>query len=88
MVERYVTIKMPCGMHLRPAGILADAASGYKARGYILYKNSIINAKSMLNLVSQGISYQDEVLVRCVGPEEEELMERLVSILEDATMTA
>lgn len=88
MIERYVTVKMPCGLHLRPAGILADTASRYKAKGYILYKNSVIDVKSVINLVSQGINVNDVILLRCIGPEEKALMERLIEILEDQEMTA
>lgn len=88
MIERKIVVKMPCGMHLRPAGMLADAASRYKAKAYILYKNSIINAKSVINLVSQGINVGDEVLVRCIGPEEEKMLEGLAAILENEKMTA
>ncbi|MGN0299534.1 MAG: HPr family phosphocarrier protein [Lachnospiraceae bacterium] len=88
MIERNVTVKMPCGLHLRPARILSDAASRYKAKGYILYKTSVIDVKSILNLVSQGINVNDEIKIRCIGPEEKALMEKLIEIFEDSTMKA
>ena len=82
MIERKVIVKIPCGMHIRPAGILSHEASKFESRAYILFMHHTINVHSLLNLVASGIKVGDEVMVQCDGVDEEAMMDSIVSILE------
>ncbi len=89
MTERMVEIKIPYGLHLRPAGKLADVISRSGVRGSIQYKNAQINLGSVLNMVAAGIRNGTTVTVRCIGAtpqEEERVLDELEAILSDASM--
>ena len=88
MIEKKVIVKIPSGMHIRPAGILAQEASKYKAKASIVYGYHTINVLSILNIVAGGIQCGDEVLVRCSGEDEEALLTKLTEILENENITA
>lgn len=55
MVERKVKVAIPCGMHIRPAGIVSHTAAGFQAETKILFGYHVINTASILNLVASGI---------------------------------
>ena len=86
MIEKKVIVAIPCGMHIRPAGMISHAASRYQATTRILFKYHIINTASILNLVASGIQCGDEVCVQCDGPDEEDALRGVVAVLEDATI--
>ncbi len=88
MIEKKVIVKIPSGMHIRPAGILAQEASKYKAKASIIYGYHTINVLSILNIVAGGIQCGDEILLRCHGEDEEQLMTKLIEVLEDENITA
>jgi len=87
MVEREVVVKIPCGMHIRPAGILSYEASRYRSRAHIIFKHHTINVHSLLNIVAGGIKCGDTVLVRCSGDDENEMLEAIVHILQREDIT-
>lgn len=69
MVERKVKVAIPCGIHIRPAGIISHTANGFKADSRIIFGYHVINTASILNLVASGIHCGDIVSVECEGPE-------------------
>lgn len=89
MTERMVEVKIPYGLHLRPAGKLADVILRSGVRGSIQYKGSEINLGSVLNMVAAGIRNGEVVRIRCNGSTlqaEQEALDDLEAILSDANM--
>lgn len=86
MVERKVKVGIPCGMHIRPAGIVSHTAAGFKAKTIILFRYHVINTASILNLVASGIQCGDVVSVECDGPDEQAALDSVTAILEDSTL--
>lgn len=86
MVERKVKVAIPCGMHIRPAGIISHIAGGYNAESRILFGYHVINTASILNLVASGIQCGDVVSVECEGPDEKAALEGIVTALQDTTI--
>lgn len=82
MVSKVVTVKNETGFHVRPAGRLAKAAEGCTSKVEILYGHSIINAKSLLNILSAGIRRGAQIELRCTGSEEEKDLEYLSEIIQ------
>lgn len=72
MVSKMVTIVNSAGLHVRPAARLAKAAEHCTSKVEIVYEGAVINAKSILNIVSKAIACGTEVELRCTGPNEEE----------------
>ena len=83
MVERKVKVAIPCGIHIRPAGIISHTANGFKADSRIIFGYHVINTASILNLVASG---GDIVSVECEGPDEQAALDGITSVLEDSTI--
>lgn len=81
MVSRLVTVSNETGFHVRPAGRLAKAAEGCTSKVEIIYGHSIINAKSMLNILSAAIRKGDQIELRCTGQNEVDDLARLSEII-------
>lgn len=87
MVEKKVVVKIPCGMHIRPAGILSYEASKYRSKANIIFKHHTINVHSLLNIVAGGIKCGDEVCVRCSGDDEQQMLDAIVQLLQREDIT-
>ena len=89
MTERMVKIKIPYGLHLRPAGKIADVVLRFKVKGTIQYKGNEINLGSVLNMVAAGIRNGEVVKLECEGETWEQEMaalDSLEAILSDPNM--
>ena len=71
MISAQVTIHTPHGLHLRPAGELAEEALKYRCR-----------AKSLLGILSLCIRQDTEITVVCDGMDEQEALEGMVQFIE------
>lgn len=81
MIRRTVTIINDSGLHVRPAAVLVKAAETCSSKIEIIYKHNIINAKSLLNILSVSIAKGEEVELCCTGPDEEADMEKIVEAM-------
>ncbi|MDD6343679.1 MAG: HPr family phosphocarrier protein [Coprococcus catus] len=86
MVERKVKVAIPCGMHIRLAGIISHTANGFKADSRIIFGYHVINTASILNLVASGIQCGDIVSVECDGPDEQTALDGIATVLQDSTL--
>ena len=76
MISAQVTIHTPHGLHLRPAGELAEEALKYRCRV------KEISAKSLLGILSLCIRQDTEITVVCDGMDEQEALEGMVQFIE------
>ena len=74
MVSQKVVIKNPTGLHLRPAGVLSQAAMKFKCDITIQCGEKKIVAKSVLNVMAAGIKKGTEITLICDGVDEEEAL--------------
>lgn len=81
MVSKEVKIVNSMGLHLRPAGILADEALKFRCRISVIYREKTVNAKSLLGVLSLGIKEGISVTIECDGPDEEEALARLTEVI-------
>ena len=86
MVERKVKVAIPCGIHIRPAGIISHTANGFKADSRIIFGYHVINTASILNLVASGMHCRDIVGVECEGTNEQAALDGITTVLEDSTI--
>ena len=71
MVSAQVTIHTPHGLHLRPAGELAEEALKYRCRVSLAHGDKEISAKSLLGILSLCIRQDTEITVVCDGMDEQ-----------------
>ena len=69
------------GIHLRPAGSLAEAGIRYSCRIWLARGSRQVNGKSLLSILSLGIQDGAEVEVQCDGADEQEALETYLKIL-------
>ena len=72
MVSRIVEITNKSGLHVRPAARLSKAAEHCTSKVEIVYEGAVINAKSLLNIVSKAIARGTKIELRCTGANEEQ----------------
>ncbi len=82
MVEQKVLVINPSGLHLRPAADLAKLASSCKSKVTMLYRNSVCNLKSSLNIMALAVKKGSEVTIVCEGETEQEDLLRVVGFIE------
>ena len=83
MITKKVKITNPTGLHMRPAGIFCNKASGFECSVRFRYDNTMANAKSVLSVLGACIKSGDEIVLECEGPDEKEAMEAMVKAIED-----
>lgn len=82
MVEKSTIIKNKQGMHMRPSSEFTKLATKCTSDVNIVYNGNIINAKSVLNIMSAGIKCGDEITVQCSGDNEQEDLKTLIEAIE------
>lgn len=79
MIKRKIVVKNPIGIHLRPAGEIAEAAIKFKnCDVYLAAGGRAVNGKSLLSILSLGIKQDAEFEIICDGPEEEKAMKAIL----------
>ncbi len=81
MVTKRVVVTEPLGLHLRPAGVFCEESMKFESKIQIRKDTNLLNAKSVLGLLAARVKSGDEVELICDGPDEEQAMEHLISIL-------
>ena len=77
MVSKRLVVQSKEGLDIRCAELLAQTAESCDSKIVILYGHNVVNAKSMLNILSAAIKGGDEIELRCTGPNEEADMEKM-----------
>jgi len=85
MKSTEITILNPSGLHARPAASFAALAKKYAAN--IRIRNltnptNYVNAKSMLMVLTLGLSRGMRAEIEAVGPEEEEAIRALTEFVQ------
>lgn len=82
MVKEKVLVKNPIGVHLRPAGDIAEAAIKYKkCEIYLSSSGRTVNGKSLLSILSLGIKQNTEFEIICDGEDEEAALKSILAAL-------
>lgn len=82
MVSTKLAITNPSGIHARPAGILAKAASKCESEVTIRVGEKTVLVKSILNLMAAAIKCGTEIELVCDGPTEEKDLEELTELIQ------
>ena len=82
-MEKVVKILNEQGLHARPAAIFSKAASKFKSTISVVHGDRVANAKSIINILSLGLTKGEEIKIIIEGTDEKEAMTTLVSLLEN-----
>lgn len=70
------------GLHARPAGLLAKAASGYQSKIEIIFAGRNVNAKSSMSLMTLGLSKGSEFVLKAEGVDAELALAKLSELID------
>lgn len=71
MVKGTITVNNKSGLHLRPASELAKIAGKLTSDIKLIKGDKVVNPKSVLILMSAGITKGTTIDITCEGPDEE-----------------
>ncbi len=81
MFKKEVTVQNQVGLHARPATFFIQKANEYKSTIWIARDERKVNAKSLLGVLSLGITKGVEVTIIAEGADEQEAAEGLVELI-------
>ncbi|MDE6312523.1 MAG: HPr family phosphocarrier protein [Lachnospiraceae bacterium] len=83
MVAKTVEVINAQGLHMRPAGVLAQAMNKHKECDVKLNVNGkSINGKAVMQIMSAGIKCGSTVEIVCDGAEEQAVLDEAVAMFE------
>ena len=82
MVTKEVVIKNSTGLHARPATLLVKKASGFKSEINLEYNGKKANVKSLIGVLSLGVTKDAVVTVTAAGGDETLAAEEIVKLIE------
>lgn len=82
MVKQTLIIKNPNGLHARPAGELAKAASTCRSDIILRVGERSINPKSILNIMAAAIRCNTQIEIECTGETEAQDLDYLINAIE------
>ncbi|SDZ21496.1 phosphocarrier protein [Proteiniborus ethanoligenes] len=83
MITKTTKIKNNIGLHARPAAIFVRTCSKYRSEIYVEKDGRRVNAKSIMGIMSLGVSPGEELKITIDGIDEEAAMKDLLDLVEN-----
>lgn len=83
MIKKPVKIKLDTGLEARPVAQLVQLASQFECEIHVEVEQKEVNAKSIMGMMTLGISVGEEVTVSADGADEEKAIAEIESYLSD-----
>lgn len=84
MVSETVKINLAKDAEARPVAVLVQIASQFESKVFISLDDKNINAKSIMGMMSLGLTQDAEVTVTTEGEDEEKALATIVEYLKNA----
>jgi len=81
MEKKTFKIINEAGLHARPATMMVNQANQYQSELNLHYKGKAVNLKSIMGVMSLGVSKDAEVEVSAEGSDAKEALEGLAAVL-------
>lgn len=81
-MEKVVVIKNETGLHARPAGMFVKKASEFTSAIEVKCKGKVVNAKSIMGIMSLGLGKGEEITISAIGADEEAAIDALSELVE------
>lgn len=80
MIRKPMTVQLASGLEARPVAVLVQVASQYESKIYVEIDYKKVNAKSIMGMMTLGLSTGESVVVSAEGTDEEAAMKISKSI--------
>ena len=84
MITKKIQIQLQNGLEARPVAVLVQVASQYNSSIYVECDVSKVNAKSIMGMMTLGLTAGEEVVVSANGDDEQTAMDDIVKYLSTA----
>lgn len=84
MVTKKIQIQLQNGLEARPVAVLVQVASQYNSSIYVECDDRKVNAKSIMGMMTLGLTAGEEVVVSANGDDEQTAMDDIVKYLSTA----
>ena len=81
MISREVVVQNQVGLHARPATFFIQKANEFKSSIWVEKGERKVNAKSLLGILSLGISKGTEITIIADGSDEEIALDAMVNLI-------
>ena len=81
MTSKTIKIQIPDGLEARPVALFVQVASQYESQIYVKSGSKKVNAKSIMGMMTLGLSAGEEVNVLAEGEDETEALENIEKYL-------
>ena len=81
MIRKPMTVQLASGLEARPVAVLVQVASQYESKIYVEIDNKKVNAKSIMGMMTHGLSTGESVVVSAEGTDEEAAIENIEKYL-------
>ena len=72
MTKKEITIQIPSGLAARPVAMLVQVASQYASEIHVESEGRTVNAKSIMGMMTLGLSSGETIVVTANGVDESE----------------
>lgn len=84
MTTKKIQIQLQNGLEARPVAVLVQVASQYNSSIYVECDDRKVNAKSIMGMMTLGLTAGEEVVVSANGDDEQTAMDDIVKYLSTA----
>lgn len=81
MIKKPITIQIADGLEARPTALLVQVASQYESSIYVENGDKKVNAKSIMGMMTLGLSAGESVVVSAEGSDEMAAIENIEKYL-------
>ncbi len=81
MIKKPITIQIADGLEARPTELLVQVASQYESKIYVENGDKKVNAKSIMGMMTLGLSAGESVVVSAEGSDEIAAIENIEKYL-------
>ena len=82
MISKAIVVQNQVGLHARPATFFIQKSNEFKSSIWVEKDERRVNAKSLLGVLSLGITKGTEVIVLADGADEKEAIDALEALVE------
>ena len=81
MIKKPITVQLANGLEARPVALLVQVASQYESKIYVETENKKVNAKSIMGMMTLGLTSGEDIMVSASGEDEQEAIANIEKYL-------
>ena len=83
LAEKVLTVRNRAGIHARPAALIAQTANKFASEVLMEKDGTVVNAKSIMGVITIAAGYNTAVTVKAEGSDAEEAVKALETLFEN-----